>query len=76
MHLVGGPLVMRREHGTDNGEHGVKLVLAERERLGIGLDPIQLDATVSNTRPRPVSSSSGVRSDATTDAPASTARPR
>ena len=70
--LVGAGLVVRREHDADAGHDGVELAVGERQRLGVGLPPVQ-PRPPPRGLPRPASSSSGVRSQATTLAPASAA---
>jgi len=44
--LVGTHLVVRREHDPDAGHHDVELVVCEGQRLGIGLTPLDLDASL------------------------------
>ena len=71
--LVGDGLVVRREHRPDAGQHDVEARVGERQRLGIGLDPLQPDTRAAAAIRRPASNSSGVRSEATTEAPVAAA---
>ena len=41
--LVGARLVVRGEHDADAGQHGVERAVVERERLGVGLPPVERD---------------------------------
>ena len=72
-HLVRDRLVVGGEHGAERRRDDVERVLVERQRLGVGLDPLERDPAVAASR-RPASKFSGVRSEATTRAPASAAR--
>ncbi len=71
--LVGDRLMIGGEHRAERRRDDVELAVAERQRLGVGLDPLELDASRAASR-RPASKFSGVRSEATTSAPASAAR--
>ena len=48
--LVGGLLVVRREHHADAGQHGVELAVVERQGLGVGLPPVEVDAALGGGR--------------------------
>ena len=64
--LVRDRPVIRREHRAERRRDDVELAVAERQRLGVGLDPLELDAARCAPRARPASKFSGVRSEATT----------
>jgi hypothetical protein len=38
--------VVRREHHADRGHHGVERVVVERQRLGVRLTPLELEAAL------------------------------
>ena len=63
-----------RKDRAERGRDDVELAVSERERLGVRLDPVEIDAGGLGPRVRPASRLSGVRSDATTSAPVSAAR--
>ena len=42
--LCGSPLVIRAEHDADRARHDVEARVGERQRLGVGLDPIDRHA--------------------------------
>ncbi|GMA86121.1 hypothetical protein GCM10025868_13710 [Angustibacter aerolatus] len=42
--LVGGPLVVRREHHADARQHDVERRVRQVEGLGVALAPVDLDA--------------------------------
>ena len=44
--LVGALLVMRSEHHADAGEDRVERAVGERQRLGVGLAPVDLDTAL------------------------------
>ena len=66
-------LMVGREHGAERGRDDVELAVGERERLRVGDDPLDVDAPLACLR-SPAARLSGVRSEATTFAPASAAR--
>jgi len=65
--------MVRSEDRAERGGDDVELAVREREGLGVGFDPLELHACASASR-WPASKFSGVRSEATTWAPASAAR--
>ena len=70
--LVGDHLMARREDRAEGRQDDVERRVLERQRLGVGLDPLQLQPR-SRAAASPTASSSGVRSEATTSPPASAA---
>ncbi len=71
--LVGAGLVMRREHHPDAGQHGVEVLVRERQCLRVAPPPSTIRRRARAACARPRSKSSGVRSEAMTSAPASAA---
>ena len=50
-HLAGGELMERREHHADRRHHHIEFVVPERQFVGVGLTPFEVDATLSGRRP-------------------------
>jgi hypothetical protein len=63
-----------RKHRPETGSDDIELGIGEGKRLRGCLDPLEIDTCVVRGAPRPASKFSGVRSDATTVAPACAAR--
>jgi hypothetical protein len=49
--LVGCRMVVRREHHADRREHDVERAVGERQRLGVGLAPLELGAGLGRDAP-------------------------
>ena len=71
--LVGHGLVIGGEDRADGGGHDVERAAGERERLRVGLHPLELDAAVARLA-APGREVLGNEVEATTYAPASAAR--
>jgi hypothetical protein len=67
--FVRGSLVVRRKHDAERGQYSIELAIGVRQRFGVSGFPCQLDTEILG-RFRPASSSSDVRSETVTSAPA------
>ena len=74
--LVGGVLMVRREHHADRGHHDVESLVLEGQRPRRRLRPTRVSSPSPRRAARPASSSSGVRSEAVTRAPRIAGRDR